>query len=64
MRQARRPGDRSIATEVEVYLDATVESGTSYRYAIVAQDTGYNLSEPSAAMEITAEERMVEVTFT
>ena len=51
------------STEVEVYLDATVESGTPYRYAIVAQDTGYNLSEPSAAMEITAEERMVDVTF-
>ena len=51
-------------SDVEVYLDATVEAGTPYVYSVVAQDTGYNLSPPSAALEITAEERMVDVTFT
>ena len=50
-------------SEVEVYLDATIETGAPYVYSIVAQDTGYNLSPPSDPLEVTAEERMVDVTF-
>ncbi|MEA2027130.1 MAG: CBM20 domain-containing protein, partial [Chloroflexota bacterium] len=51
-------------SDVEVYLDASVTAGAPYAYSIVAQDTGYNLSNPSEVLEITAEERVVDVTFT
>ena len=57
--------DELIATsEAEVYLDATVTAGASYRYRVVAQDSGYNRSQPSGTLEVTAEERMVDVIFT
>ncbi len=61
------PGEEAemiASSDVEVYLDASVESGVPYVYTIVAQDTGYNLSPPSDPLEVIAEERMVEVTFT
>ena len=51
------------ATDVEVYLDATVSAGETYRYGVIAQDTGYNTSLPTDSLEVTAEERMVDVTF-
>ncbi len=51
-------------TDVEVYLDASVTAGMPYRYSIVALDTGYNRSPPSDPLEVTAQERVVDVTFT
>jgi hypothetical protein len=51
-------------SDVEVFLDATVSVGASYRYGILAQDTAYNSSERSEIMDVTAEERAVEVAFT
>ena len=51
-------------SDVEVYLDASVTAGVPYAYAVVAVDTGYNRSDPSDLLEVTAEERMVDVTFT
>lgn len=50
-------------SDVEVYLDATVEAGASYVYSVVAQDSSYNRSMPSEPLAVTAEERMVDVTF-
>ncbi len=51
-------------TDVEVYLDAGVTAGTAYSYSVVAEDTGFNRSQPSGALDVTAEERVVDVTFT
>ncbi len=51
-------------SDAETYLDATVSAGGAYEYAVVAQDTSYNASAPSASLGVTAEERIVEVTFT
>jgi len=58
-------GFELIGTSDEpVYLDATVSTGSAYRYAVVAEDTTYNSSEPSEEVEVSAEERVVDVTFT
>ena len=64
--RGERGGELEVigTSDVEVYLDATVSAGESYTYAIVAQDTSYNRSPLSEVMEITAEERVVDVTFT
>jgi glycosidase len=51
-------------SESEVFLDATATAGASYRYRVVAQDRGYNRSQPSVALEVIAEERVVDVTLT
>jgi glycosidase len=64
----RAPGDSDgfdvIGTSgVEVFLDATVTAGEPYRYVVMTQDTGYNVSEMSDVLEVTAEERVVEVIF-
>ena len=50
-------------SDVEVFLDATVSAGAP-TLRIRAQDTAYNTSERSEVLDVTAEERVVEVTFT
>ena len=39
-------------------------AGTAYSYTVIAEDTGFNRSQPSGALDVTAEERVVDVTFT
>ncbi len=51
-------------TDVEVYLDSSVTAGSAYAYSVVAQDAAYNRSEPSGVLDVTAEERIVDVVFT
>ncbi|MFN8621939.1 MAG: carbohydrate-binding module family 20 domain-containing protein [Chloroflexota bacterium] len=54
-----------IATSTRTqYTDASVEAGATYRYAIEAVDTSLNASEPSPPLEVKAEKRIVQVTFT
>ena len=49
--------------DAPVYRDASVVAGTTYRYAVQAQDISYNISLPSATLEVVAERRSVPVTF-
>lgn len=54
----------AIATTPDaLYTDLTVEPGTRYIYRVAAQDDGADASEPSAPVEVVAEERLVTVTF-
>ena len=46
------------------FSDTSVSGGQTYRYAVRAQDIGYNRSDPSDAIEVGAESRDVAVTFT
>jgi hypothetical protein len=52
-----------VSTE-PAFSDASVSGGQTYRYAVRAQDTGYNRSDASDAIEVGAESRDVAVTFT
>jgi hypothetical protein len=54
-------GDATVIgrTDVAVFRDATVVPGTRYRYAVQAQDTAYNSSPPSEALEVVAETAIV-----
>jgi fibronectin type 3 domain-containing protein len=52
-----------VATET-AFTDDSVSGGQTYRYAVRAQDTSFNRSEPSAAIEVGATARDVTVTFT
>ncbi len=45
------------------YVDREVDTGTSYRYYLLAVDTSYNRSTKSNEVAATAESRMVTVTF-
>jgi chitodextrinase len=51
-----------VATD-PTFTDESVSGGQTYRYAVRAQDTSYNRSEPSASIEVGAEARDVTVTF-
>jgi glycosidase len=52
-----------VSTE-PTFSDTAVSGGQTYRYAVRAQDIGYNRSDPSEAIEVGAESRDVAVTFT
>ncbi len=52
-----------VATE-PAFTDDSVSGGQTYTYAVRAQDTSYNRSDPSAAIEVGAAAREVAVTFT
>ncbi|HEX7226024.1 MAG TPA: alpha-amylase family glycosyl hydrolase, partial [Candidatus Limnocylindria bacterium] len=52
-----------VATEPS-FRDESVAGGQTYRYAVRAQDTSYNRSEPTAEIEVGAAARDVAVTFT
>jgi pullulanase len=45
------------------FIDTGVEAGTAYSYVVVAEDTSYNRSSPSAPLAVTAADRDVAVTF-
>jgi hypothetical protein len=47
-----------------LYVDTSVAAGAPYRYAVVAVDTGLNVSEPSPETPVTAASRVVSVVFT
>jgi glycosidase len=51
-----------LATE-PTFTDTGVRAGGTYTYVVLAQDTSYNLSPPSAEVEAAAESRQVTVTF-
>jgi hypothetical protein len=57
------PFEVLAATTDPVYSDTTVVGGEPYAYAVAAQDTSFNTSPPSEALDLQATERMVEVTF-
>jgi hypothetical protein len=52
-----------VATEPS-FRDESVAGGQTYRYAVRAQDTSYNRSDPTAEIEVGAAARDVAVTFT
>ncbi|MEP7082708.1 MAG: carbohydrate-binding module family 20 domain-containing protein, partial [Chloroflexota bacterium] len=52
-----------VATE-PAFTDDSVSGGQTYTYAVRAQDTSYNRSDLSAAIEVGAAAREVAVTFT
>jgi hypothetical protein len=52
-----------LATET-AFTDDSVSGGQTYRYLVRAQDTSFNRSEPSNAIEVGAAARDVTVTFT
>lgn len=45
------------------YTDDSVATGMTYRYTVTAIDTSFNESPPSNAVEITAEQRIVSITW-
>ncbi|MGZ8474677.1 MAG: alpha-amylase family glycosyl hydrolase [Candidatus Limnocylindria bacterium] len=52
-----------VASE-PVFTDDSVSAGQTYTYAVRAQDTSYNRSDLSDAIEVGASAREVDVTFT
>jgi len=52
-----------VASE-PTFSDESVAAGRTYRYAVRAQDTGYNRSDASNEISVGAEARDVAVTFT
>lgn len=54
-----------VGTAVEpTFTDADVSGGGTYHYQVLAVDTSFNRSEPSAAITTAAQSRPVNVTFT
>ena len=46
------------------FTDASIRAGETYSYVVVAVDTAFNRSEPSAEVTAAAVSRVVQVTFT
>lgn len=55
--------ERIGVADQPAFVDEDVAAGQTYRYAVRAQDTSYNRSEPSNEISVGAEAREVAVTF-
>lgn len=53
-----------LASNIVDYVDEDVVTGTTYPYVVKAFDTSFNRSVASNEVEATAENRLVQVTFT
>jgi hypothetical protein len=61
--RATDPMGPFVATAEPGFIDTGVEAGTDYAYVVLAEDTSYNRSSPSAPLVATASDREVAVTF-
>src|SRR5207244_936432 len=51
-------------TSDPVFTDSTVTAGAAYRYAVIAQDDGFNSSAASEPLAVSATKREVKLVFT
>ena len=52
------------STTAPFFVDASVSAGRSYGYVVKAQDSSFNTSAPSGALDLVAEVRLVDVLVT